>query len=428
MTAPQQSEPQKQVLILGAGVTGLQTALSLLLTRKFAVTLIAAHLPGDLSIEYTSPWAGGFWRSHVGPGPKDEEVRGWDRETLECWLGLLGEGGYFQGGYVGPGAESGEKFDVEAGTRRNAVEKRTGLGMRQNVILWSTETMETDRDGSGLWWKDVVWNFDTLKDDELEAANAEVDVSSDTEGEQKQKVVFGVKYDTICINIPQYLLYLKDQVEALGGRFIKHQISTDGGFEGVVHGMKSVFFASTSASTSTTISADSSIHGVVIAAGLAGRYFLPKDEAQKLFPIRGQTVLVKGEGEKALTHIFGGNGSEEELTYVVPRPGSGCTIIGGCKQVGNYDSNEDEALTKRILARAKGLVPKLLDGKGEFEVVSVQVGRRPGRTGGPRVEAETFTYNNERDMKVVWTYGHAGAGYQNSVGSAAKVVRLLEEL
>jgi glycine/D-amino acid oxidase-like deaminating enzyme len=37
-------------------VAGLTTAL--VLARKgYAVTVVAQHLPGDLSIEYTSPWA-----------------------------------------------------------------------------------------------------------------------------------------------------------------------------------------------------------------------------------------------------------------------------------------------------------------------------------------------------------------------------------
>jgi len=39
-----------------AGVAGLTTAL--VLARKgYKVTVVAKHMPGDLSIEYTSPWA-----------------------------------------------------------------------------------------------------------------------------------------------------------------------------------------------------------------------------------------------------------------------------------------------------------------------------------------------------------------------------------
>lgn len=39
-----------------AGVAGLTTAL--ILARKgYKITVVAQHFPGDLSIDYTSPWA-----------------------------------------------------------------------------------------------------------------------------------------------------------------------------------------------------------------------------------------------------------------------------------------------------------------------------------------------------------------------------------
>jgi D-amino-acid oxidase len=54
----------------------------------------------------------------------------------------------------------------------------------------------------------------------------------------------------------------------------------------------------------------------------------------------------------------------------------------------------------------------------------VQCGLRPGRKGGPRVEQEVLDGGR---VRVVHAYGHAGAGYQNSVGSARKVVGLVGE-
>ncbi|KAG9230777.1 FAD dependent oxidoreductase [Amylocarpus encephaloides] len=46
------------IVVVGAGVSGLTTAL--LLSRKpgYRVTVVAKHMPGDYDIEYTSPWAG----------------------------------------------------------------------------------------------------------------------------------------------------------------------------------------------------------------------------------------------------------------------------------------------------------------------------------------------------------------------------------
>jgi 2-polyprenyl-6-methoxyphenol hydroxylase-like FAD-dependent oxidoreductase len=44
------------VLIFSAGVAGLTTAL-VLARQGYKVMVVAQHMPGDLSIEYTSPWA-----------------------------------------------------------------------------------------------------------------------------------------------------------------------------------------------------------------------------------------------------------------------------------------------------------------------------------------------------------------------------------
>lgn len=81
-------------------------------------------------------------------------------------------------------------------------------------------------------------------------------------------------------------------------------------------------------------------------------------------------------------------------------------------------------MTKNLLEAGKELAPELLNEKGEFKVVSVQVGLRPMRKGGPRVEMEVLPDG----AAVVHEYGHGGAGYQNSIGSAKEVLRLLQVL
>lgn len=50
---------KKEIIVLGAGVVGLTTALKILLEGTFKVTIISDILPGDpKSIKYTSGWAG----------------------------------------------------------------------------------------------------------------------------------------------------------------------------------------------------------------------------------------------------------------------------------------------------------------------------------------------------------------------------------
>jgi D-amino-acid oxidase len=80
------SQPKKHIIVLGAGVSGLQTTLSILSSsQKYKVTIIATHFPGDKSIAYTSPWAGGDWRSATDL----PEVRGFDKRTYEYWRSLF---------------------------------------------------------------------------------------------------------------------------------------------------------------------------------------------------------------------------------------------------------------------------------------------------------------------------------------------------
>lgn len=49
---------EKSIVVVGAGVAGLTTALLLSKNPHFMITIAAKHMPGDYDIEYASPWAG----------------------------------------------------------------------------------------------------------------------------------------------------------------------------------------------------------------------------------------------------------------------------------------------------------------------------------------------------------------------------------
>lgn len=55
----------------------------------------------------------------------------------------------------------------------------------------------------------------------------------------------------------------------------------------------------------------------------------------------------------------------------------------------------------------------------------MQVGFRPGWKGGPKVDVEKGRVDGGW---VVHSYGHAGGGYQNSIGCAEEVRGLVEGL
>lgn len=104
-------------------------------------------------------------------------------------------------------------------------------------------------------------------------------------------------------------------------------------------------------------------------------------------------------------------------------PGGG-TLLGGCYQRGNWDSQLDPNLAVRIMKRCVELCPSLTGGKGieHLDIVRQGVGLRPYRNGGTRIEKEK--------VDGVWTvhnYGHGGFGYQASYGCSQKAVRLIQE-
>lgn len=62
--------------------------------------------------------------------------------------------------------------------------------------------------------------------------------------------------------------------------------------------------------------------------------------------------------------------------------------------------------TNEILQGCIELAPELLGANGNFEVLGIQVGLRPSREGGPRLETEIV---GDKYI-VIHSYGHSGAG------------------
>lgn len=145
----------------------------------------------------------------------------------------------------------------------------------------------------------------------------------------------------------------------------------------------------------------------------------------KVYPGRGQIVLVRNEPGVMLT-VSGTDDGEDEATYIMQRAVGGGTILGGCLQHGSWESQPDPNLAQRIMQRSIDLCPALAPKTGkvtELSVIRHGVGLRPMRKGGPRVEKEKIN-----GTWVVHQYGHAGYGYQSSFGSAWEAERLVQEI
>ena len=84
------------------------------------------------------------------------------------------------------------------------------------------------------------------------------------------------------------------------------------------------------------------------------------------------------------------------------------------------------ALAERMMRRAIQVCPHLVpEGSGieALHVIRHQVGLRPVREGGPRIEPETIKDDELGSLNVVHSYGAGGFGYQCSYGMADMVVK-----
>lgn len=111
-----------------------------------------------------------------------------------------------------------------------------------------------------------------------------------------------------------YLPYLQSQLLKLGAIFIRRHL---------LHIREAVALSSTPPVA------------IINATGiLASKLGGVEDKA--VFPTRGQTILVRNECSKMYFRSAEREGLEP--TYIIPRAYGGGTILGGCRQPGNWFS------------------------------------------------------------------------------------------
>jgi len=89
---------RKNVVIIGCGVVGLTTAITIQEKGDYDVTIIAELFPGDpKSIRYTSNWAGGHHVSHATGDPRMRKI---DEDTLKVMWDLSAPGGAAEGCFL----------------------------------------------------------------------------------------------------------------------------------------------------------------------------------------------------------------------------------------------------------------------------------------------------------------------------------------
>ncbi|SPC64487.1 related to D-amino-acid oxidase [Ustilago sp. UG-2017b] len=108
----------------------------------------------------------------------------------------------------------------------------------------------------------------------------------------------------------------------------------------------------------------------------------------------------------------------------------GQVILGGSFDIRQSSTTPDKVLAEKILQERAKLVPEIIpEGKTwkEIDVISHNVGLRPARENGVRVELETLASGAaSRGLTVVHSYGIGPAGYQASFGIANEVADLVD--
>lgn len=366
---------QDHIVIAGAGVIGLTIAHQLLLqlqqrskcsTKK--LTIISQHFPSDepLTHEYTSAWAG----AHFRPFPHRKETYESDKR----------ESAYTRVTY-----EFFKKFARE--------HPESTIEFMKGIDWVEAPTAEYTSLGPGY------------------SANSLTDMACLPQNELPQGVNFGCEYLTYCLNAPIYLKFLQRQVEQLSCR-----VGVD------------LNIIRTSLLSLKEIKERYPEVSLIFNATGQGLQYRGQMDPQS-YGIRGQTLLLNVPNPTTIKYAnvtITHQGKNGLWTFVIKRPASSLEgkpqyILGGTKQLGDNQTFPRASDTEDLLTRARKLYPDLMFADGSFDVVRTNVGFRPARNGGSRVETELVPQDN---IKVVHAYGLGGMGYETSVGVAQHALKL----
>ncbi|OOQ83212.1 D-amino-acid oxidase [Penicillium brasilianum] len=315
------------IVVIGAGVSGLTTAYLLSQDPENRITVLAKHMPGDYDIEYASPWAGA---NYMPVGKEGSNHHAWERDTWPALKEITEK-------YP----EAGIHFlDALIYNRKKDQETATGK--------WFSELVQPNP-----WYKDVVPDFKNLPESGLAP-----DIDN------------GQVFTSVCINTAVYLPWLVGQCIKNGAVF-----------------KRAVFKHIADAADAHHSGQKANV--IVNCTGLSSK-FLGGVLDEKLLPARGQIVVVRND-PGPMIGLSGTDDGEDEALYLMTRAAGGGTILGGSYQKNNWDPLPDPNLANRIMKRAIAIAPQLVkEGQGieGLDIIRHGVGLRPLREGGPRVEKD----------------------------------------
>ncbi|KAG8894217.1 hypothetical protein FRC01_013111, partial [Tulasnella sp. 417] len=317
-----------------------------------------------------------------------------------------------------------------------------------------------------IWFQDIVGKFEPIPKPYPPSIGSTRTTAS------------AFEFVTISINVPRYLPWLQAKLKERGVKFVKGWVKSLADLEYVPAR------ESEESGGGEKVKADV----IVNASGLGAKSIIGIADPL-VHPIRGQTVLVHAPKVdwSLLGAAFYSNPETGESTYLIPRS-NGDVVLGGTFQAGNWDVSPDPGIARRILERCLTYCPELATQPPQaaststtssntpttittatpdistIKVLRHNVGLRPARTGGARVEKEVVTFpssstsaaslwsssdlatvpnglragesapdvenrdaREEKTFRVVHAYGVGPAGYQESWGVAEDVCKFVGE-
>ncbi|KAJ8517652.1 hypothetical protein ONZ45_g5178 [Pleurotus djamor] len=360
---------KKQIVVVGAGVVGLTTALRLQRTALYQVTIISETLPTDpKTVKYTSHWAGA---NHVSFEPKGSYKHEIDKETFGVMWDMSA-----------PGSSTEHLF----------------LRIRQREMYHNERPRP-----SGL---DHMPNFRYLNPEELPFG-----------------AVDGVTFETITIDTPRYLRYLLAEFLSIGG-LIKQ--ATVQHVNQIIEGGINVYGNGGPSPSADSIFVCTGL-GTRVLGGVEDTTMLPYRGQTVLLRapwVKQGLTLSRPDGwayiipRRSGDVIVGGTRDADDW-YPKARPETTESILTYALAV--YPELAPPHL------RTPDLPAPTIEALKPL-IIEEGCGFRPGRKAGLRLEVEWFNrVDGGTKIPVVYNYGHDGSGFQSSWGSAAVAVRLLED-
>uniref|UniRef100_A0A8R1E0L3 DAO domain-containing protein n=1 Tax=Caenorhabditis japonica TaxID=281687 RepID=A0A8R1E0L3_CAEJA len=316
-----------KIVVLGAGINGISTALAIQnRIPESDITIIASHFSPDT----TSDVAAGLIEPYLC-GDSDEKILKWTKATIS----RVQE--YMATGNSGVGEMSG---------------------------YWLQSVREVPK------WLELMKSWKELSEKEMETMR------------KRPEHRHGIFYTTWYLEPTAYIRWCTEIFVKNGGK-LRHQH-----VENV-----------------DTLKNDYDV--IVNCTGLASRRLFGDLEVR---PIRGQIMRVRCSNVK---HFL-----IDDHFYALLN--DDCIILGGTKEIDNWDLTVDKSTAKLIFDENCVNIPSLKSGK----VLSHHVGLRPSRD-TVRLEIDRKTL---KIQSIIHNYGHGGSGITLHWGCALEAAELVEKV